>query len=129
MKMYAKSVMVEDQTKALAFYTEKLGFVVKHNIPMGEHSWITLVSKEEPEGVELALEPNAYPPAKEFQAKLKSDNIPWTAFSVDDIEAEVKRLKTAGVTITQEPKDVGTATIAAFDDTCGNLIQLIELKG
>jgi len=96
---------------------------------MGEHSWITLVSKEEPEGVELALEPNAYPPAKEFQAKLKGDNIPWTAFSVDDIKAEVKRLKTAGVTITQDPKDVGTATIAAFDDTCGNLIQLIELKG
>jgi predicted enzyme related to lactoylglutathione lyase len=129
MKMYIKSVMVEDQAKALAFYTETLDFVVKHNIPMGEHSWLTLVSKEEPDGVELALEPNAYPPAKDLQAKLKSDNIPWTSFSVDNMDDEIKRLKSKGVTVTQEPTDVGTAIIATIDDTCGNLIQLIELKG
>jgi len=129
MKMYGKSVMVDDQEKAFAFYTDILGFVVKHDIPLGEHRWLTLTSPEEPEGIELLLEPDAYPPARDFQAKLKSDGIPWTAFSVDDIEAEVKRLRAAGVTFTQPPTQAGEVTVAVFDDTCGNLIQLIELHG
>lgn len=126
MKMYIKSVMVDDQAKALAFYTDILGFTVKHNIPMGEHSWITLVSPEEPDGVELALEPNAYPAAAEFQAKLTEDGIPWTSFRVDSVEAEHKRLTEKGVTFTQAPTKAGDVTLATFNDTCGNLIQIIE---
>ena len=125
MKMYIKSVMVDDQAKALAFYTDVLGFAVKHNIPMGEHSWITLVSPEEPDGVELALEPNAYPAASEFQAKLTGDGIPWTSFQVDNVEAEYERLSAKGVTFTQAPTKAGEVTLATFDDTCGNLIQMI----
>ena len=127
MKMYGKSVMVEDQQKALEFYTKTLGFTVKHNIPMGEHSWITLLSPEEPDGVELLLEPNEYPAARKLQQSLMEDGIPWTAFSVDDIEAEVKRLEEAGVTFTQPPMKAGEATMAVFDDTCGNLIQIVQL--
>lgn len=126
MKMYIKSVMVDDQAKALAFYTDILGFEVKHNIPMGEHSWITLVSPEEPDGVELALEPNAYPAAAEFQAKLTGDGIPWTSFRVDSVEVEHKRLTAKGVSFTQDPIKAGDVTLATFDDTCGNLIQIIE---
>ena len=127
MKMYIKSVVVEDQKRALEFYTTKLGFEVKHDIPLGEHRWLTVVSPEEPDGVELALEPNQHPAARDCQKALMADGIPWTAFSVDDIEAEVKRLEAAGVTITQPPTNAGEATMAVFDDTCGNLIQLIEL--
>ena len=127
MKMYIKGVVVDDQAKALDFYTNTLGFVVKHNIPLGEHSWITLVSPEEPDGVELGLEPNAHPASKVYQEALMADGIPCTAFSVDDIEAEVERLQAAGVTFTQPPMKAGGATIAVFDDTCGNLIQLMEV--
>lgn len=127
MKMYIKSVIVNDQQKALAFYTKTLGFIVKHNIPMGEFSWITLVSSEEPDGVELGIEPNQHPASRTFQAALMADGIPWTAFSVDDIGSEFKRLEEAGVTFTQKPTKAGGATTAIFDDTCGNLIQLIEL--
>ena len=129
MKMYIKSVMVDDQAKALAFYTDVLGFRVKHNIPMGEHSWITLVSPEEAGEVELALEPNAYPAAAEFQAKLMADGIPWTAFRVEDIKAEHARLLAAGVAFTKDPTQAGEVTLAVFNDTCGNLIQLIEFEG
>ena len=125
--MYAKSVVVDDQQKAFDFYTDKLGFVVKHDIPLGEFRWLTLVSPEEPDGVELVLEPNQHPASKTFQAALKADGIPYTAFSVDDIEAEVKRLDAAGVHFTQAPMKAGGATIAVFDDTCGNLIQLMEI--
>ena len=128
MKMYAKGVTVDDQAKALAFYTEKLGFQVKHDIPLGEYRWLTVVSPEEPEGVELLLEPNAHPASQAYQAALKADGVPCTAFSVDDIEAEVVRLQALGVEFTKAPMDVGTAKIAIFDDTCGNLIQLIELN-
>ncbi len=127
MKMYIKGVVVDDQQKALDFYTQTLGFVVKHNIPIGEHRWITLVSPEEPDGVELGLEPNEHPASRAYQEALMADGIPSTAFSVDDIEAEVKRLQDAGVTFTQPPMKAGGATIAVFDDTCGNLIQLMEL--
>ena len=126
MKMYIKSVMVEDQAKALAFYTDILGFTVKNDIPMGEYRWITLVSPEEPDGVELALEPNAHPAAAEFQAKLMSDGIPWTAFRVEDVRAEHKRLSGAGVAFTQAPTEGGEYVMATFNDTCGNLIQIIE---
>ena len=128
MKMYIKSVSVDDQSKALAFYTETLGFQVKHDIPLGEFRWLTVVSPEEPDGVELGLEPNAHPATQAYQEALKDDGIPFTAFRVDDIESEVARLKKSGVAFTQEPMNVGTATIAVFDDTCGNLIQLIELN-
>ena len=126
MKMYIKSVMVADQAKALGFYTDILGFSVKHDIPMGEHRWLTLVSKEEPNGVELALEPNVYPAAAAFQAQLMSDGIPWTSFRVDDVAAEHKRLSAAGVEFTQTPTAAGDYTLATFNDTCGNLIQIIE---
>lgn len=127
MKMYIKSVMVDDQKKALDFYTNILGFQVKHDIALGEHRWITVVSSEEPEGVELGLEPNVHPAAQSFQATMKADGIPFTAFSVDDIEVEAKRLQALGVIFTQEPMSAGDVKIAIFDDTCGNLIQLIEL--
>jgi len=127
MKMYIKSVAVEDQTKALDFYTKVLGFVVKHDIPLGEYRWITLVSAQEPDGVELALEPNEYPATRVFQDALMANGIPFTAFSVDDLQSEVERLQTAGVAFTQLPTKAGDATIAVFNDTCGNLIQLIEL--
>ncbi|MEN0019515.1 MAG: VOC family protein, partial [Planctomycetota bacterium] len=103
MKMYIKSMMVDDQQKALDFYTGTLGFQVKHNIPIGEHAWITLVSKEEVDGVELSLEPNAYPAARTFQESLMEDGIPWTAFSVDDLDAEVARLEKLGVTSADSP--------------------------
>lgn len=126
MKMYIKSVMVADQAKALAFYTDILGFTVKNDIPMGEHRWLTLVSPEEPDGVELALEPNAYPAAAAFQAKLMSDGIPWTSFRVDNVKAEHERLSAAGVAFTQLPTSAGDYVMATFNDTCGNLIQIIE---
>ncbi|MEM6957270.1 MAG: VOC family protein [Myxococcota bacterium] len=129
MRMYIESVVVNDQAKALAFYTGTLGFVVKHDIPMGEYRWLTLVSPEEPEGVELALEPNAHAASQTFQKALVADGIPFTAFQVDDIKAEVKRLEGLGVRFTQAPTKAGGATMAVFDDTCGNLIQLIELEG
>lgn len=127
MKMYIKSVVVDDQAKALDFYTKTLGFTVKQDIPAGPYRWITVVSPEEPDGVELGLEPNAHPASRTFQAALKHDGIPWTAFQVDDIHSETARLQAAGVTFTQTPTKAGPATIAVFDDTCGNLIQLIEL--
>ena len=129
MKMYIKSVMVDDQAKALAFYTDVLGFRVKHNIPMGEHSWITLVSPDETGEVELALEPNAYPAAAEFQAKLLADGIPWTAFRVDNVENEYRRLSELGVEFTQTPTQAGDIRLAVFNDSCGNLMQIVEFEG
>ena len=126
MKMYIKSMIVDDQAKAHAFYTDVLGFETKHDIPMGEHRWLTLVSPEEPDGVELALEPNAHPASATFQAALKKDGIPWTAFRVDSVQAEYERLKKAGVEFTQPPMEAGGVRLAVFDDTCGNLVQLIE---
>ena len=127
MKMYMKSIAVEDQAKALEFYTSKLGFVVKHDIPLGEHRWLTLVSREEADGVELGLEPNVHPATRSYQEALMADGIPVSAFSVDDIEAGVVRLEAVGVEFIQPPVKAGGATMAVFDDTCGNLIQLVEL--
>ena len=129
MKMYIKSVMVDDQAKALAFYADVLGFQIKHNIPMGEHSWITLVSPDEAGEVELALEPNAYPAAAEFQAKLLADGIPWAAFRVDNVENEYRRLSELGVEFTQTPTQAGDIRLAVFNDSCGNLIQIVAFEG
>jgi len=127
MKMYIKSVVVSDQAKALSFYTDILGFVVKQDIPFGEHRWLTLVSPEEQDGVELALEPNEHPASRAYQKALFKDGIPCTAFSVKDIAAEYQRLSDAGVTFTQPPVEAGSDKMAVLDDTCGNLIQLIEI--
>lgn len=126
MKISGFSIMVDDQEKALRFYTEILGFQKKHNIPMGEHSWITVVSPEDPNGAELGLEPDEHPAAKTFKAAMVEDGIPYTSFAVDDIEAEHKRLESLGVRFTQPPVEYGTVTAAVFDDTCGNLIMIAE---
>jgi len=125
--MYIKSVMVDNQQKALEFYTQKLGFTVKHDIPMGEFRWLTLVSAEEPDGVELGIEPNQYPAANAMQKSLYKDGIPWTAFSTENIDAEVAKLEAAGVQFKQPITPMGDMKLAMFDDTCGNLIQLIQL--
>ena len=126
MRINLSSVPVDDQAKALRFYTEILGFQKKHDIPMGEHRWITLVSPEDPDGVELCLEPDEHPAVKPFKAALVEDGIPFTSFAVRDIAAEHKRLESLGVRFTQPPVEYGTVTAAVFDDTCGNLIQIAE---
>ena len=128
MRIHLSSVVVDDQQKALRFYTETLGFRVKHNIPLGEHSWITLVSEEAPEGTQLVLEPAGHPAVVPFRKALVEDGIPFTAFAVDDVEAEHERLLAMGVRFVQPPTDLGTVVTAVFDDTCGNLIQIMEEK-
>lgn len=120
------SVMVNDQDKARRFYTEKLGFVIKHDIPMGGASWLTVVSPADPDGVELLLEPTGHPAAAPFQKALFNDGIPLTALAVDDIQTEYERLKGLGVVFKSEPTPMGPTTIAVFDDTCGNYIQLYQ---
>jgi catechol 2,3-dioxygenase-like lactoylglutathione lyase family enzyme len=121
------SVLVDDQEKALRFYTDVLGFVKKTEIPLGDARWLTVVSPEDPDGVELVLEPDAHPAAKPFKAALMDDGIPWTSFAVADVQAEFDRLKGLGVTFTQEPTAMGPVTTAVFDDTCGNLIQIAAM--
>jgi catechol 2,3-dioxygenase-like lactoylglutathione lyase family enzyme len=121
------SVLVDDQEKALRFYTEVLGFVKKTEIPLGGHRWLTVVSPESPDGVELVLEPDEHPAAKPFKAALMADGIPWTSFAVADVRCEFDRLKGLGVTFTQEPTTMGPVTTAVFDDTCGNLIQIAAM--
>jgi catechol 2,3-dioxygenase-like lactoylglutathione lyase family enzyme len=123
------SVLVDDQDKALRFYTEVLGFVAKTEIPMGEHRWLTVVSPEAPDGVELVLEPDGHPAARPWKEALVADGIPYTSFSVADVPAEVARLKALGVRFTQEPLTMGPVTTAVLDDTCGNLIQLAGTAG
>jgi catechol 2,3-dioxygenase-like lactoylglutathione lyase family enzyme len=124
MKINVMSIMVDDQAKALRFYTEVLGFVKKREIPLGEHSWLTVVSPEDPGGTELSLEPDEHPAAHPFKQALVEDGIPFTSFAVDDVAAEYQRLVGLGVRFTQSPTDMGTLTTAVFDDTCGNLIQI-----
>jgi len=124
MRITMTSVLVDDQAKALDFYTRVLGFRTKHEIPMGEFAWVTVVSPDAPEGVELVLEPDQHPAARRFKDALVADGIPYTAFTVDDVEAEHARLTAAGVTFTQPPTSMGPVTTAVFDDTCGNLIQV-----
>ncbi|MGG0668715.1 VOC family protein [Lederbergia citrisecunda] len=126
MKIVVTSLFVDNQDKALEFYSEKLGFVKKHDVPAGEFRWITLVSPEDEGGTELLLEPNNHPAAKEYQQKIYADGIPATMFSVDDIQKEYERLVELGVKFSMEPKNMGEITIAVFDDTCGNLIQIIQ---
>ena len=124
MRINLSSVLVDDQDKALLFYTEVLGFVKKTDFPMGEFRWLTVVSREDRDGVELVLEPDAHPAAKAFKAALVKDGIPFTSFAVQDVHREVMRLAELGVTITQQPMDMGPVTTAVIDDTCGNLIQI-----
>ena len=126
MRINLSSVPVDDQEKALRFYTETLGFQKKHDIPMGEHRWITVVSPEDPDGTELALEPDEHPAVKPFKSALVADGIPFAAFAVHDIAAEHKRLEGLGVRFTQQPTDLGSVKAAVFDDTCGNLIMIAE---
>jgi predicted enzyme related to lactoylglutathione lyase len=126
MKIIVTSLFVEDQEKALAFYTDILGFIKKHDVPTGEYRWITLVSPGEQEGTELLLEPNVHPAAKEYQKQIVAEGIPATMFGVADIHDEYKRLVDKGVKFTMEPTKMGDVTIAVFDDTCGNLIQIIQ---
>jgi catechol 2,3-dioxygenase-like lactoylglutathione lyase family enzyme len=118
------SVFVDDQEKALRFYTDVLGFAVKHDVPVGEHRWLTVVSPQSPDGVELVLEPDQHPAARTFKQALVADGIPFTAFAVDDVRAEHERLTAAGVRFVQPPMTMGPITLAVLDDTCGNLIQL-----
>ncbi|MEZ5291626.1 MAG: VOC family protein [Vicinamibacterales bacterium] len=123
------SLLVDDQQKALDFYTNVLGFEAKHDIPMGEYRWITVTSPAGAEGVELTLEPNANPAARTFQEAMFSQGIPLTAFEVDDLQAEWRRLTARGVAFTQAPTDAGPVAIAVLADTCGNLIQLYQRRG
>lgn len=126
MRIKLTSIMVSDQGKALKFYTDVLGFRKKHEIPVGEYKWLTVVSPEGPNDLELSLEPNANPAAKTFQESMFARGIPLAAFEVDDISKECDRLKTLGVVFTREPTRSGPLTIAVFSDTCGNLIQLYQ---
>ena len=126
MKIKLTSVLVDDQDKALKFYTDVLGFKKKHDIPVGEFRWITVTSPEGPDDHELVLEPNANPAAKTFQKAMFDQGIPLTAFEVDDIQQEFERLKARGVAFTQPPTNAGAVTISLFADTCGNLIQIYQ---
>lgn len=128
MKIYITSVFVDDQARAHKFYTEKLGFVVKNDIPCGEHRWLTVVSTDQPDGTELLLEPSNHPAVKPYKDALVADGIPAASFRVENLAAEYERLNNLGVVFTMEPMDAGPARMAVLDDTCGNLIQLIEMK-
>ena len=125
MRITLTNVIVDDQAKALAFYTEVLGFQKHHDEPVGEYSWLTVVSPEQPDGPELLLEPAAHPATKAFRDALTADGIPSAQFTVDDVHAEHARLRAAGVEFTQPPIDLGTVVSAVFDDTCGNRIQIV----
>ncbi|QHD86067.1 VOC family protein [Gordonia sp. JH63] len=129
MRMTLMSVVVDDQRKAHEFYTEILGFTTRHDIPMGENTWwLTVVSPQDPEGMELLLEPSGHPAVKPYRDALIEDGIPLAQFAVDDVQAEYERLRGLGVKFTQEPTDIGPAVVAVFDDTCGNLIQIAATK-
>lgn len=122
------SVFVEDQDKALRFYTEVLGFVKKSDLPAGRFRWLTVVSPEEPDGAELLLEPNDNPAAKTYQKAIHEQGIPATAFAVKDVQTEYERMKELGVAFTMGPTETDMTTVAVFDDTCGNLIQLFQIR-
>ncbi len=124
MRIHLSSVYVDDQDKALRFYTDVLGFVKKTEIPLGEARWLTVVSPDDPNGTELLLEPDGHPAVRPFKEALLSDGIPFTSFAVDDVGKEVERLRALGVRFTQEPVEMGPVTTAVFEDTCGNLIQI-----
>ncbi len=126
MKIVVTSILVDDQEKALRFYTEMLGFVKKTDVPMGTYRWLTVVSPEARDGVELLLEPDGHPAARPFKNALVADGIPFTSFGVADVQAEFDRLSRAGVRFTQPPVPMGPVTTAVLDDSCGNLIQLAQ---
>ena len=127
MKIKLCSVPVDDQARAEAFYTEKLGFEVSNDIPMGEHRWLTLVSPEAPDEVELLLEPNAFPATQVFQDALFEAGIPWTGFASTDVQADYEKLIDKGVEFSGEPVDAGSTVVAVFKDTCGNWIQIYQV--
>ncbi|MFD8058166.1 VOC family protein [Streptomyces cyaneofuscatus] len=127
MKIHLTSVFVDDQEKALRFYTDVLGFVAKHDVPMGgPDRWLTVVSPEDPDGTELLLEPDRHRAVGPYKTALVEDGIPAAAFAVDDVRAEFDRLRGLGVRFTQEPLEMGPVTTAVLDDTCGNLIQIAQ---
>lgn len=127
MRITLTSVFVDDQEKALRFYTDVLGFVKKNDVPLGEHRWLTVVSPEQPDGVELVLEPDENPVAKAYKDGLVAEGIPYNSFTVADVEAEYERLTGRGVRFTQPPTPMGPVTTAVLDDTCGNLLQLAAM--
>lgn len=127
MKIRLKSLLVNNQENALQFYTETLGFIKKTEIPMGDHRWLTVVAREEPDGVELVLEPTAFPPAQTFQQALFDAGIPYTAFEVDNLDEEYDRLLAAGVVFSMPPTMMGPTRLAVFNDTCGNNIQIYQM--
>ena len=127
MRITVTSVFVDDQEKALDFYTDKLGFVKKTDVPTGAHRWLTVVSPDAPDGVELLLEPNDHPAAQAYQEAIVADGLPTTSFAVDDVNAEFDRLTAKGVTFVQPPTEMGPVTTAVLDDTCGNLIQIASM--
>jgi catechol 2,3-dioxygenase-like lactoylglutathione lyase family enzyme len=126
MRIKLTSIMVDDQDKALSFYTDVLGFKKKSDFPVGQYRWITVISPEGPDDLELALEPNANPAGKAFQDAMFSQGIPITAFEVSDIDGEFARLTAKGVAFTQKPAAAGAVSVAVFADTCGNLVQLYQ---
>ena len=126
MKIVFASVFVDDQDKALRFYTDVLGFVKKTEIPIGEARWLTVVSRDDTDGTELLLEPDAHPAVRPFKHALVEDGIPFTSFAVKNVQAEFERLRSAGVRFTQPPVAMGPVTTAVLDDTCGNLIQIAQ---
>lgn len=126
MRINVTSVLVHNQDEALRFYTEVLGFVKKTEVPLGEARWLTVVSPDDPDGCELVLEPDGHPAVKPFKEALVNDGIPYTSFAVEDVRAEFERLRGMGVRFTQEPLEMGTVTTAVLDDTCGNLIQIVQ---
>jgi catechol 2,3-dioxygenase-like lactoylglutathione lyase family enzyme len=128
MRIHLTSVFVDDQAKALAFYTDKLGFSKKTDVPVGDARWLTVVSPAGPDGVELLLEPDGHPAVRPFKEALAGDGIPFAQFAVDDVHAEVERLQGLGIEFTQGATDLGMVVTAVFDDTCGNLIQIAALK-
>jgi predicted enzyme related to lactoylglutathione lyase len=128
MRINLTSLFVDDQRAALAFYTDVLGFIKRRDIPLGSDSWLTVVSPESPDGPELLLEPSRHPAVKPYRDALVEDGIPLAQFAVDDVEAEHARLRARGVVFTQPPTDIGAAVMAVFDDTCGNLVQIVSEK-
>ena len=128
MRIELTSIFVDDQRAALAFYTDVLGFRKRHDIPLGNAAWLTVVSPESPDGPELLLEPAGHPAVQPYRDALVADGIPLAQFAVDDVAAEHDRLSQQGVTFTQPPTDVGEVVMAVFDDTCGNLIQIVAPK-
>ncbi|HEY1030536.1 MAG TPA: VOC family protein [Flavipsychrobacter sp.] len=127
MRIKLLSVLVDDQDKALKFYTEKLGFIKKTDMPLGEHKWLTVVSPEEQDGTEIVLEPMGFQPAQVYQKALFEAGIPYTAFHVDDVQKEYERLLGLGVVFSIPPTPMGMVTLAVFNDTCGNNIQIVQV--